>query len=151
LVGRTPDAARQLASRARRRVSVAPVPDADLSRQRRVVEAFLAAARNGDFAGLIAVLDPDVVLRADTAGSAGVAVTEVRGAEAVAGRALMFSRPGQTSRMAVVNGAIGVLSTTAAGALGAIMAFTIAGDRVVEIDILADPARLPDVDLTALG
>ncbi len=110
IVDRSPEAVRQLASRARRRVrSAAPDPDADIGAQREVVEAFLAAAREGDFEGLVAMLDPDVVLRAESGGG----VTQlVRGAEAVAGRARMYSRIGLVVRPALVNGAIGAVATT---------------------------------------
>jgi len=148
IVGRTPAAARQLASRARRRVRGAtPVPDADLTRQREVVDAFLAAARGGDFGALVAVLDPDVVLRADY-GAAG-ASRLVRGARAVAGQALTFSRLAPFSRPALVNGAAGAV-TAPGGEPVAVMAFTVAGGKIVEIDILADPERLGRLDLPAV-
>src|SRR5205085_10713437 len=105
IVDRTPAAARQLASRARRRVHGAPVPDVDLEGQWAVVDAFLAAARDGDFERLIAVLDPDVVLRSD--GGLTALTREVRGAEAVAGQALLWSRVDLTVRPALINGAVG--------------------------------------------
>src|SRR5829696_7049736 len=150
IVGRSPAATRQLASRARRRVRGATaVPDADLTRQQEVVDAFLAAAREGDFGALLAVLDPDVVLRADTGGPP----REVRGARAVANQALTFSRlggPGRVSRPALVNGAAGVVSQDPDGRPFSVMGFTMAGGRIVEIDILADPARLGRLDLSAL-
>jgi RNA polymerase sigma-70 factor, ECF subfamily len=151
IVGRTPAAARQAASRARRRVKgAAPVPDADLARQREVVGAFLAAARNGDFAALIAALDPDVVLRADVgavpAGASGV----VRGAPAVAGQALSFGRRyGQFARLALVNGAAGVVAAVR-GHPVSVLGFTVRGEKIAEIDILADPARLRQLDLADL-
>jgi RNA polymerase sigma factor (sigma-70 family) len=150
IVGRTPAAARQLASRARRRVrSGAPVPDPDLARQRRVVEAFLAAARDGDFDALVAVLDPDVVLRVDLGEAPAGISSLVRGAAAVAGRALMFRDTSQHARFALVNGAMGVVTTRTDKAMS-VMAFTIADGRVAAIDILADPVRLAALDLTAL-
>jgi RNA polymerase sigma factor (sigma-70 family) len=150
IVGRSPAATRQLASRARRRVRGATaVPDADLARQQEVVDAFLTASREGDFGALLAVLDPDVVLRADTGG----VPREVRGAAAVANQALTFSRlggPGRVSRPALVNGAAGVVSQDPDGRPFSVMGFTVAGGRIVEIDILADPARLGRLDLLAL-
>jgi RNA polymerase sigma-70 factor (ECF subfamily) len=150
ILGRSPDAARQLASRARRRVQgAAPSPDADLSRQREVVDAFFAAARQGDFDALVAVLDPDVVLRADGGPARPAITTEVHGAEAVAGRALMFSQPSSLVRPALVNGTAGVV-ITAAGRPVSVMAFTVAGGRIVAIDALADPERLDQLDLAAL-
>jgi len=149
IVDRSPAAARQLASRARRRVrGTAPVPDADLTRQREVVGAFLAAARDGNFEALLAVLDPEVVLRADY-GTAG-ASREVRGARAVAGQALAFSGHAGFSRPALVNGAAGVISRAPDGRTFAVMGFTVTHGKIVEIDILADPARLRHLDLAAL-
>jgi RNA polymerase sigma factor (sigma-70 family) len=149
IVERSSDAARQLASRARRRVrGAAPVPDADLSAQWEVVEAFLAAAHEGNFEGLLAVLDPDVVLRADGGG-----VTElsrlVRGAETVASSATMWSRVGLDSRRALVNGTPGFVSLRD-GRPFSVAAVTIAGGRIAEIDILADPERLAGLDLAVL-
>jgi RNA polymerase sigma-70 factor, ECF subfamily len=146
LVGRSPDAARQLASRARRRVRGAPVPDADLSRQWAVVDAFVAASREGDFDALLAVLDPDVVLRVDHAVPPGTP-TEVRGARAVAARALTFSPLAAFARPALVNGAAGGLVMTPHGQPFSVMGFTVKGGRIAEIDILADPARLAQLDL----
>jgi RNA polymerase sigma-70 factor (ECF subfamily) len=153
IVGRSPAAARQLASRARRRVrGAAPVPDADLTRQREVVDAFLAAARGGDFDALLAVLDPDVVVRADRgAAPAGVSVV-VRGAAAVAEQALTFSRRfGRFARPALVNGTAGLVSWAPDGRPVAVMGFTIRRGRIAEIDILADPQRLRQLDLAVLG
>ena len=148
MVGRSPDAARQLASRARRRVrGEAPAPDADLAEQRRVVDAFFAAARDGDFEGLVAVLDPDVVVRSD--GGLSGPTHEVRGAEAVAARAMSFAHLGPYVRPALVNGAAGVV-VAPRGRPFAVMGFTVAGGRVVEIDALADPERLARLDLTIL-
>ena len=149
-VDRTPAATRQLASRARRRVQGAtPRPDADVARQRRVVDAFFAAAERGDFDALVGVLDPDVVLRSDQ--GPGEPMRLVRRAEAVAGQALMFAGPQRTVRPVLVNGAAGVVVEIAERPV-AVMAFTVAGDRVVAIDALGDAARLRDLDLaTALG
>jgi RNA polymerase sigma factor (sigma-70 family) len=150
IVDRSPAAARQLASRARRRVQgSAPTPDADLSRQREVLNAFLAAARAGDFEALLTVLDPDVVLRADRGAAAAEALEEVRGASAVAERALMFARFAEYGRMALVNGAVGVV-TAPRGQPFAVMGVTVAGGKIVEIDVLADPKRLRQLDLAVL-
>ena len=147
MLGRSPDAARQLASRARRRMhDEAKVPDADLSTQWQLVDAFLAAVRDGDFDRLVAVLDPDVVLRAD-AGPAGV--SEDRGAEVVAGSALLWSRANQTVRRALVNGTAGIV-TIRNGRPFALVGFTIQGGKIAELDILADPERLAKLDLTIL-
>ena len=146
LVDKSPDATRQLASRARRRVQSAPVPDADLSRQRPVVDAFLAASREGDFDALLAVLDPDVVLRADT----GAGVVPLFGAAAVAGQALLYRRLAADRRTVLVNGTVGVL-TAPEGRPMSIMAFTIVDGRIVAIDILADPERLARLDLRGLA
>jgi RNA polymerase sigma factor (sigma-70 family) len=146
IVDRSPIAARQLASRARRRVRGAPEPDADLARQRRLVDAFLGAARDGDFEALVAVLDPDVVLRADRGVRPG-ASTEIRGARTVAARALTFAKLGGLARPALVNGAAGFVVATRGRAV-AVAGFTVANDRIVEIDVLADPARLRELDLT---
>jgi RNA polymerase sigma factor (sigma-70 family) len=145
MVGRTPTAARQLASRARRRVHGAAMPDSDLARQREVVDAFLTAARGGDFDALVAVLAPDVVLRADT----GAVTRPLRGAAAVAGQALRFQRSARYSRPALVNGAAGIV-TAADGQPMAVMGFTIANGKIVAIDILADPERLRRLDLAVL-
>jgi RNA polymerase sigma factor (sigma-70 family) len=146
IVGRSPAAARQLASRARRRVqgSVA-VPDVDLARQREVVDAFLAAAHAGDFDALLAVLDPDVVLRADRA-----AVRVVRGARAVAEGAVTFSRFAESALPALVNGAPGIVSWLPGRRPLAVMGFTVTGGKIVEVDILANPARLRQLDLAAI-
>jgi RNA polymerase sigma factor (sigma-70 family) len=150
IVGRSPVAARQLASRARRRVKgTAPVPDPDLTRQREVVEAFLAAAREGDFDALVEVLDPDVVLRAD-AGAVPAGVSRVvRGPEAVARQALAFAGFGPFARPALVNGAAGIVAARG-GQLAAVLGFTVARGKIVEIDILADPERLSRLDLAEL-
>ncbi|GAA2321120.1 RNA polymerase sigma factor SigJ [Streptomyces caniferus] len=150
LVDRSPAAARQLASRARRRVQgTAPAADTDLARQREVVDAFLAASRGGDFEALLAVLDPDVVLRAD-AGDAPEGVSKlVRGARAVVEQALTFSRFAAFARPALVNGAPGLV-TAQGGRPFAVMDFTLADGKIVEINILADLARLSRLDLTIL-
>jgi RNA polymerase sigma factor (sigma-70 family) len=151
IVDRSPDAARQLASRARRRVrGASPSADADLSTQWEAVDAFLAAARDGDFDALVAVLDPDVVLRADAGAALPGATREVRGAGAVASQALTWSRVDLTVQKALVNGAAGLVSSRA-GALFSVGSFTVSGGRIVEIYFLADPERLRRLDLTVLG
>jgi RNA polymerase sigma factor (sigma-70 family) len=153
IVDRTPEAARQLASRARRRVQGEPtVPDTDIERQRAVVNAFMAAARDGDFDALLAVLDPDVVLRADEGALAasGGGTREVRGALAVARRARAFSSRGLLVQPALVNGVVGSVSFGPDGTPVAVGAFTVRGDRIVAFDILADPERLAQLDLTVL-
>jgi RNA polymerase sigma factor (sigma-70 family) len=148
IVDRSPEAARQLASRARRRVQgEGKVPDADLATQRRVVDAFLAASREGDFEGLVAVLDPEVVLRADF-GVAGEA-RFVRGARAVAGQALFYSRLGLDIRPVLVNGAVGAVALRD-GEPFSVGAVTVRGGKIVELDFLADPERLRELDLTVL-
>lgn len=150
IVDRTPATARQLASRARRRVrGTAPTPDTDLVRQREVVDAFLAASRAGDFEALLSVLDPDVVLRADAGPGSGGVSKLVRGARAVVEQALMFSRFVPFARPALVNGAPGLV-TAQGGQPFSVMGFTVAHGKVVEINILADLARLRRLDLTIL-
>ena len=150
IVDRSPEAARQLASRARRRVpGESAVPDADLDTQREVLDAFLAAAREGDFEALLEVLDPDVVLRADRRGVSIGAPRVVRGAANVARGALAFSRLDIEVRPALVNGAAGTV-TFRDGRPFAIAGFTIRNRRIVEMDILADPERLSQLDLTIL-
>src|SRR5438105_1042430 len=148
IVDRSSVAARQLASRARRRVQKAPSADRDLHQQRRVVEAFLAAVREGDFEGLVAVLDPDIVLRAD--GGAHGPSRIVRGARAVASQASGFSRLGLINQIVLVNGNIGVLARRPDGEPFSVVAFTIAGGRVVVMDILANPERLRRLDLSVI-
>ncbi|MFL6073104.1 MAG: sigma-70 family RNA polymerase sigma factor [Mycobacteriales bacterium] len=145
IAGRSVDATRQLASRARRRVrDGAPVPDAPPARQREVVDAFLAASRDGDFEALVAVLDPDVVLRADYGGPAPAGVsTLLRGARRVAEQAMTFRRVPYGSREpVVVNGAPGVLNFAADGRPVALLTWTVAAGRIAAIHILADPTRL---------
>jgi RNA polymerase sigma factor (sigma-70 family) len=151
IVGRSPTAARQLASRARRRVrgAAATVPDADLTRQRDVVEAFLAALRNGDIDALLAVLDPDVVVRADEAAARPGAPREVRGARAWAKQALAFSRGARLARPALVNGAVGVV-VAPRGRLFRVLSFTVTRGKIVQIDVIADAARLGRLDLSIL-
>src|SRR5262249_10630361 len=146
IIGCSPIAARQLASRARRRVrGAAPIPDVDTKKQRRVVDAFFAAVRDGDFDALIAVLDPDVVVRSDHG-----AVREIRGARVAAEGALVFSHLAQWVQPVLVNGAAGIVSRLSGGHVFAIMCFTVKGDRIAEIDVIRDPARLRRLDLTAL-
>src|SRR5215208_5322430 len=160
IVERTPTATRQLASRARRRVhgtggqdgvgaeeEAATVSDADLNRQREVVDAFLAAARGGDFDALLAVLDPEVVLRSDRGAIPSGASREVRGAPAVARRAA--KERARAARPALVNGAVGVV-VAPRGRLLMVLGFTIRGGKIVEIDAMADPARLRKLDLAVL-
>jgi RNA polymerase sigma factor (sigma-70 family) len=150
IVGRSPTAARQLASRARRRVRGAvPAPDVDVARQREVVDAFLAAARGGDFDALVAVLDPDVVLRVDRGAVRPGGSTEVRGAAAVAAEADRYASLARFARPALVNGAAGIVVVSGGRTL-AVAGFTVAGGRIAEIDLLADPARLRELDLTVL-
>ncbi|MFD7321516.1 RNA polymerase sigma factor SigJ [Streptomyces sp. NPDC059875] len=147
IVDRTPAATRQLASRARRRVQgAAPAPAPDLTRQRQVVDAFMAASQGGDFEGLLAVLDPDVVLRADGGKALAAASKLVRGAEAVVNQALTFARFRREYRTVEVNGAAGIVSFVDGRAAG-LMAFTIVDDRIVEIQIIADPERLAALGL----
>ncbi len=148
IVGRSPTAARQLASRARRRVQgAAIVPDADLTLQRKVVDAFLAASREGDFDALLAMLDPDVVLRADRGAVPAGASMEVRGAPAVAKQ---FSGRAQSTQPALVNGAAGAVAASG-GQLFAVLGFTVRRGKIIEIDVVADPARLRQLDLAVLG
>ena len=152
MVGRSPATARQLASRARRRVRGADVraPDPDAARQREVVNAFFAAAHRGDFDALVAVLDPDVVLRSD-GGTARPEVSLVlRGAAAVAGQALMIAHPTAPKRPVLVNGAAGVV-VTLEGQPVAVIGFTVSRGKIVEIDAIADPERLGRLDLSVIG
>jgi RNA polymerase sigma-70 factor, ECF subfamily len=148
IVERSPEATRQLASRARRRVRGAPLPDADLATQWEVVEAFLAATREGDFDALVAVLDPDAVLRGD-AGPTDLS-RRVQGAKAVAGQALYWSQIGLTTRRALVNGAPGTVSIRD-GKPFSVGAFTVKNEKIVQIDFLADPERIAQLDLTLLS
>jgi RNA polymerase sigma-70 factor (ECF subfamily) len=143
IVDRSPAAARQLASRARRRVrGAAPEPDPDLDRQRKVVDAFLAAARAGDFEALLEVLDPDVVFRVDVGGAGPAARPPLVGAQAVARQILSRGRPfAPLARPAIVNGAAGAV-VMRSGRLFGVVGFTVSGGRIVAIDIIADPAKL---------
>ncbi|HEX4493474.1 MAG TPA: RNA polymerase sigma factor SigJ [Acidimicrobiia bacterium] len=150
IVDRTPEAARQLASRARRRVQgSAALPDVDLERQREVVDAFFRAAREGNFDTLVSLLDPDVVMRADAGAARPKLTTVVHGAEAVAGRALMFANPRAVVRPVLVNGAAGMLVTLNDRPVS-VIGFTVQRDRIAAIDALADPERLQKLDFTAL-
>jgi RNA polymerase sigma factor (sigma-70 family) len=150
IVGRTPAAARQLASRARRRVQGATTASQpDVTRQREVVDAFLAASRDGDFESLLAVLDPDVVLRLDRGAVPVGASMVVRGASAVAGLGFRFSGAGWLAQPALVNGVPGVV-VNRHGRPASIVGFTIEGGKIVAIDILADPARVRPLDLAEL-
>lgn len=148
IVGRSSAAARQLASRARRRVQgAAPIPDVDLTQQRKVVDAFLTAVRGGDFEALLAVLDPDVVLRSD---HIPAGLKEIRGARTVAEQALMFSRLAESAQPVLVNGAAGIVSWLPGGQPFSVMAFNVRGSRIVEIDVVRDRDRLSRLDLTVL-
>ncbi len=148
IVGRSPDAARQLASRARRRVQGAsPEPDADLGRQREVVDAFLAAARGGDFDALLSLLDPDVVFRIDRGAFPVGASREIRGATAVVTEMRPYTRLAPLARPALVNGAAGLV-VGEPGKPFAVFGITVADEKIVEIDLLADPARLRELDLS---
>jgi RNA polymerase sigma factor (sigma-70 family) len=150
LIERSPAAARQLASRGRRRVQGrAPAPDADLTRQRSVVDAFFAASRNGDFDALVAVLDPDVVLRSDGGLARPRLTLELHGARSVAEQAVASTRLSPFVRPALINGAAGVVVATRGRPLF-VMAFTVTGGKIVAIDVLADPERLQQLDLTGL-
>jgi RNA polymerase sigma factor (sigma-70 family) len=145
IVGRAPAAARQLASRARRRVQgVAPVLDTDLTRQRAIVDAFLTAARNGDFDALLKALDPDVVVRSNGA------EISVRGAAAVAARAITGLRSAQVTLPALINGAVGIVNAAEARPIS-LQAFTITDAKIIAIDLIDDPGRIAEADLTILG
>lgn len=147
IVGRTPAAVRQLASRGRRRVQgAAPAPDADLPRQRGIVDAFLAASRDGDFEGLLAVLDPEVVFRADPAAVRMGSEPEVRGANAVAGT---FKGRARGAQVAVVEGALGLV-VVMGGRVRIVLRFTLAADRIAEISAVADPDELRMLDFAVL-
>jgi RNA polymerase sigma-70 factor, ECF subfamily len=149
IVDRSPEAARQLASRARRRVrSERAVPDADEGTQREVVDAFLAAARDGDFDRLLAVLDPNVVVRVDWGPAGGL--QEIRGAAAVASQALRYGQMGLDIRPALINGVAGAVAFLE-GEPVSMAAATVRNGRIVELDFLRDPVRLAQLDLTELG
>jgi RNA polymerase sigma-70 factor (ECF subfamily) len=153
ITGRSPAAARQLASRARRRIQGSE-PDAPararLARQRRVAEAFLAASRGGDLAGLIAVLDPDVVLTSDAAAVPGGVPRTVRGAQAVARGARAAAERSRYGRVALVNGAPGLVMAPG-GRLVVALAFTFSEDKITGIDVIADPGRLAGLDIAVLA
>src|SRR6266536_1381667 len=151
IVGRTPTAARQLASRARRRVQGAPVPDVDLDGQWAVVDAFQAAARAGDFERLLSVLDPDVVLRSDGGQARPDLISLVRGAQAVAERAMSFRRFAGTSTRILVNGIPGSVAWEPDGRPFAVLAMTVRGGKIVRIDVLADSDRLDQLGLTVVA
>jgi RNA polymerase sigma factor (sigma-70 family) len=146
MIERSPAAARQLASRARRRVQgQTPTPDPDLTRQRVVVDAFFAAAHNGDFDGLLAVLDPDVVLRSDGGAARPHLTTALSGAQTVAAQAITFGQLSPFTRPALINGTAGVVVARGGEPLS-VMGFTVADGRIVAIDVIADPERLRQLD-----
>jgi RNA polymerase sigma-70 factor (ECF subfamily) len=149
ITGRTPASARQLASRARRRIQGSERPRPRRARQREVAEAFLAAARGGDLGALIAVLDPDVELRADAAASPSGRPVSIRGAAAVAGGARAASARSRYGRVALINGTPGVIMAPR-GRLAVALAFTYSGDKISQIDVIADPGRLEALDLAVL-
>ena len=148
IVGRSAEATRQLASRARRRVRGGGAPDPDLVRQREVVEAFIAALRAGDFEGLLAVLDPDLVVRADMA--AGAPATEIRGAAAWAKGAVAYGHLALLTRPALVNGAIGIV-VAPRGKLVRALRFRIANGKITEIEVIGNPARLGDLEVSVVN
>jgi RNA polymerase sigma factor (sigma-70 family) len=152
MVGRSPEAARQLASRARRRVKGAqiPAPDPDLARQRAVVDAFFRAARGGDFDGLVAMLDPDVVLRSDFGGRRPAAPKVIHGAAAVARQALIGALPGAELHPALVNGTAGMVITVH-GRPFAVMGFTVIDSKIIEIAAIADPERVERIAAAVLS
>jgi RNA polymerase sigma-70 factor (ECF subfamily) len=146
IVGRSPEATRQLASRARRRVQGAATPDADVGRQRQVVDAFLAAARGGDFDALLALLDPDVVLRSDAAAVQAGAPGELRGAVEVAGT---FAGRARVAQPALVDGAVGLVWAPG-GRPRVVFDLTIRGGRITAIELVADAERLDRLDVVVL-
>jgi len=150
IVGRTPAAARQLASRARRRVQGADaVSGADLARQREVVDAFLAALRGGDFEGLIAVLDPDVLVRSDVAAVGPGGSREVRGARNWAKGAIVAARGARFAQPALVGGRVGLV-VAPRGRLFRVLSFTFAGGKIAQVEVIGDPARLRELELAVL-
>ena len=151
IVGRNPAAARQLPSRARRRVQGEPVPDVGLDGQWAVVDAFLAAARDGDFERLLAVLDPDVVVRSDWGVARPGATSLVRGAQAVAEQAMSFRQFAETATRVLVNGIPGGVAWAPDGSPFAVLALTVRRGRIVAIDVLADADRLRQLDLTEVA
>jgi RNA polymerase sigma-70 factor (ECF subfamily) len=151
IVRRSPDAARQLASRARRRVQgPGPLAGAELPRQRKVVDAFLTALRSGDFDGLLAVLDPDVVVRADSAASPTGVPREVRGAATAAGGAMAFSQYARFVQPALVDGEVGLIWAPGGRLLRALK-MTIVGERIIELEVVADPARVRELDVAVVN
>jgi RNA polymerase sigma-70 factor, ECF subfamily len=151
IVGRTPTASRQLASRARRRVRGAPVPDVSLDGQWAVVDAFLAAARAGDFDGLLAILDPDIVVRSDGGPTRPQMDSEVHGATAAAKQALSFRQFASSATRVLVNGVPGGVAWMPDGRPYAVLAFSVVGKRIAAIDVLADPDRLAQLDLAEVA
>jgi len=151
IVGRSPTATRQLASRARRRVrGVATIPEANLRRQRKVIEAFLAALRAGDFDGLIAVLDPDVVVRADEVAGAPGAPKEIRGARNWAKGAIRFAQGARFAQPALINGSVGLVLAPQ-GRLFRALTFTITDAKIAEINVIGEPGKLEQLDLAILS
>src|SRR5215813_8216358 len=151
IVGRSPEAVRQLASRARRRVRGAEkIPDSEIKAQRAVVEAFVAALRAGDFEGLVAVLDPDVVFRADAAAGVSGSPTEIRGARKWARGAIAFSGFAQYAQPALVNGAVGLLLAPG-GRLSRVVTFGIAEGKINQVEVIAEPDRLQQINLAVLN
>jgi len=151
LLDRSPQAARQLASRARRRVRAQPTtPDADVSAQWQVIDAFMTAARTGDFEALVATLDPNVVLRADGGSALAALSAEVHGALDVARQAALWSQVDLTMRPALVNGAAGAV-VMRDGAVFAITSVLVRNGKIAEMDFLVDPERLARLDLPVLG
>lgn len=145
IIGRSPDATKMLASRARRRIQgSAPALDPDLSQQRQVVDAFLTAARDGEFEALLAVLDPHVVLRTDGGATRSELSAVIRGAATVASRAMMFAGLASSSQPVLVNGAAGIIATAGSQVMS-LMAFTVGNARIIEINVLIDPERLHEV------
>ena len=149
MIGKTPAATRQLASRARRRVKGGATVDADLPRRRKVVEAFLAASRGGDFEALLALLDPDVVLHADRFVGPSPAPIELRGVESVRRGAILASERARASELALVDGAPGLLMARE-GRLAVVLTFRVDGDRITGIDVIAAPERLAALELAVL-
>jgi len=145
IVGRTPEAARQLASRARRRVRGGGAPDPSLAQQRQVVEAFISALRAGDFAGLLAVLDPDLVVRADISGT----LTETRGAAVWAKGAVSYGHLARLTQPALVDGTVGVV-VAPGGRLVRAIRFTIVNGKIAELEIIGNPARLHELEVSTI-
>ena len=148
IIDRSPAAARQLASRGRRRVQGAPVPDRDVQAQRAVVDAFVAAVRKGDFEGLMAVLDPDVVARSDGGAARPGFARVLHGAETVAAAAVSFKRFAETATPVLVNGAAGLVSWTPKGEPLSVVGFTVRDGKIVSMDALADPERMRNLELS---